>query len=190
MLASTRAGRCSKTSSYFVPALLYPSGCAFKFPHLLLFTLSSSRAGTLPKIHTCTHTHSCTDIHTHSVSSLCWWRSFTVVWSPHTQHSRGVFLSLPSFSFSTEQAKSRGNAGLWRVEAANFLWALWSLTAHPWRLNQRWSSEDIREQTSLAVLLWTRGQICIRVLLFLNTSSIKSCSSALGCDFWGWRENN
>lgn len=56
-LASTRAGRRSKTSSHFVPALLYPSGCAFKFPHLLLFTLCSSRAGTLPKIHTHTHTH-------------------------------------------------------------------------------------------------------------------------------------
>ncbi len=95
VLASTRAGRCSKTSSYFVPALLYPSGCAFKFPHLLLFTLSSSRAGTLSKIHTCTHMHSRTDTHTDThtlrVSSLCWWRSFTVVWSPHTQHSRGVF---------------------------------------------------------------------------------------------------
>lgn len=57
VLASTRAGRCSKTSSHFVPALLYPSGSAFKFPHLLLFTLSSSRAGTLPKIHTHTHAH-------------------------------------------------------------------------------------------------------------------------------------
>lgn len=63
-LASTRAGRCSKTSYYFVPALLYPSGCAFKFPHLLLFTLSSSRAGTLSKIHTCTHAHA-------QVLSLC-----------------------------------------------------------------------------------------------------------------------
>lgn len=117
-----------------------------------------------------THAHKCTRAQTHTlrVSSLCWWRSFTVVWSPHTQHSRGVFLSLPSFSFSTEQAKSRGSAGLWRVEAANFLWALWSLAAHPWRLNQRWSSEDIGEQTSLAVLLWTRGQICITVLLFFK----------------------
>lgn len=34
------------------------------------------------------------------------------------------FSSLPSFSFSKEQAKSRGSAGLWRVGAANFLWAL------------------------------------------------------------------
>lgn len=140
-----------------------------------------------------THAHQCAHAQTHTlrVSSLCWWRSFTVVWSPHTQHSRGVFLSLPSFSFLTEQAKSRGSAGLWRVEAANFLWALWSLAAHPWRLNQRWSSEDVGEQTSLAVLLWTRGQICITVLLFFfNTSSIKSYSSALGYGFRGWSDQN
>lgn len=69
-LASTRAGRCSKTSYYFVPALLYPSGCAFKFPHLLLFTLSSSRAGTLSKIHTCTHMRRHTQRHTHTQSFI------------------------------------------------------------------------------------------------------------------------
>ena len=155
-LASTRAGRCSKTSSYFVPALLYPSGCAFKFPHLLLFTLSSSRAGTLSKIHTHTHTHThalraqaCT--HTHAASYLCADDAVLQLCEAHTHGIAGVFfLSLPSFSFSTEQAKSRGSAGLWRAEAANFLWALWSLAAHPWRLNQRWSWEDLGERTSLA----------------------------------------
>lgn len=136
-LASTRAGRCSKTSSHFVPALLYPSGCAFKFPHLLLFTLSSSRAGTLPKIHTCTHTHTCiharTQSRTHSQSFIfVLMTQFLESCEAHTRGVAGVFffiyfilffffLSLPSFSFSTEQAKSRGSAGLWRAEAANFL---------------------------------------------------------------------
>lgn len=120
-LASTRAGRCSKTSYYFVPALLYPSGCAFKFPHLLLFTLSSSRAGTLSKIHTCTHMRRHTQRHTHTEFYLCADDAVLQLCEAHTRHSRGVFLSLPPFSFSIEQAKSRGSAGLWRVEAANFL---------------------------------------------------------------------
>lgn len=122
VLASTRAGRCSKTSSYFVPALLYPSGCAFKFPHLLLFTLSSSRAGTLSKIHTCTHTRTRAQTHTQSEFHLCADDAVLQLCEAHTHSIAGVFfLSLPSFSFSTEQAKSRGSAGLWRVEAANFL---------------------------------------------------------------------
>lgn len=92
VLASTRAGRCSKTSSYFVPALLYPSGCAFKFPHLLLFTLSSSRAGTLSKIHTCTHMHSRTD--TQSEFHLCADDAVLQLCEAHTHSLVGVFFYL------------------------------------------------------------------------------------------------
>jgi len=105
----------------------------------------------------------------------------------HTHSIAGVFFFFYlylSFLFSTEQAKSRGSAGLWRAEAANFLWALWSPAAHPRRLNQRRSSEDVWEQKSLAIQLWKKGRICIRVLV-LNTSSIISYSSALGYRFRG-----
>lgn len=146
-----------------MPALLYPSGCAFKFPHLLLFTLSSSRAGTLSKIHTRTCAHACTYAHTHVFKFyLCADDAVLQLCEAHTRHCRGIFSSLPPFSFSKEQAKSRGSAGLWRVGAANFLWALWSLPGHPWRLNQRWCTGSER------LLLRTRGQICIRILFSFN----------------------
>lgn len=40
------------------------------------------------------YTHVCSHIHTHTqVLSLCWWRSFTIVWSPHTA-LQGYFFHL------------------------------------------------------------------------------------------------
>lgn len=110
------------------------------------------------RTHTRTHTyefHLCAD---DAVLQLC---------EAHTHGIAGVFfLSLPSFSFSTEQAKSRGSAGLWRVEAANFLWALWSPAACPGRLNQWWKLGVYGSKHHWEVWLWTRGQICVSSLFF------------------------
>lgn len=117
VLASTRAGRCSKTSSHFVPALLYPSGCAFKFPHLLLFTLSSSRAGTLPKIHTCTHMHSRKDTHILRVSSFVLMTQFQSCVKPTHTAQQGCFfyLYLPFLSRQNRRNQEEVLAsGEWR----------------------------------------------------------------------------
>lgn len=69
------------------------------------------------------HTHALAQRHTHTQSFIfCADDAVLELCEAHTHGLAGVFfLSLPSFSFSTEQAKSRGSAGLWRVEAANFL---------------------------------------------------------------------
>lgn len=114
------------------------------------------------------HTHASMHRHTHTQGFIFVLMTQFYSCVKPTHGIAGVFfLSLPPFSFSIEQAKSRGSAGLWRAEAANFLWALWSLAAYPWRLNQGGAQRTWGSKHQYRFCCGRRAKICSRVLLLL-----------------------